>query len=197
MDILILVVAIIDIILSIWNAYASGYNSIILRKAEERNIIDWRITLFSLANQFSLVLAFAGATYGTALLLGYILTLTHHISYQTLIALYSLNSLVFGGLIVFTGIVIAIQSIVSAYYSRRAIDIVTAIYNTIVSIWNVVTYVSNFENLLSAYQSSEEEDRNRALIILALAAIIGIVLTFYAYQLGRKKAIRETGFAKV
>jgi len=197
MNPLILIVAIFDIILSVWNAYASGYNSIILRKAEERNITDWKVTLFTLANQFALVLAFAGATYGTALLLGYFLTAIHYISYQTLIALYSLNSLVFGGLIVFTGIVIAIQSIVSAYYSRRAIDIVTALYNTIVSIWNVLTYISNFESLLSAYRSSDEEDRNRALIILALAAIIGIVLTFYAYQLGRKKAIRELGLVKV
>ncbi len=197
MDALVLLFAIIDIIISVWNAYAAGYNSVILRKLEEKNVTDWRVTLFSLANQFALVLAFAGATYGTALLLGYILTALGYITYSTLIALYSLNSLVFGGLIVFTGIVIAIQSIVQAYYSRKGIDIAVAIYNTIASIWNVIQYISSFEALLGTWQSSEEEDKNRALIILALASIIGIVLTFYAYQLGRKKAVHELHLVKV
>jgi len=188
---------VIDIVISVWNAYASGYNSIILRQLETKNPTDWKISFYSIANQFALVLAFAGATYGTALLLGYVLYALHYIAASTLIALLSLNGLVFGGLIVFTGIVIAIQSIIQAYYTRRGIDILVAVYNIIASIWNVFAYISSFEGLLQGWESSSEEDKNRALIIIAIAVIIGIILTFYAYQMGRKKALAEIGRLRV
>ncbi|AAR39259.1 NEQ415 [Nanoarchaeum equitans Kin4-M] len=188
-----ILIAILDIVLSIWNAYASGYNSVLLRKLEFSN--DWKITLFSIANQFALVLAFAGATYGTAIILGYILMYLHYISYKALIALLSLNNLVFGGLIVFTGIVITIQSIVQASVTKKAIDIGVAIYNTIASLFNLIQYIQAFPALTETWNESEEENKNQALIVLALAAFIGIVLTFYAYKMGREKALKEINYS--
>ncbi len=183
---------ILGIVISVWNAYASGYNSVLLRNYEGKFA-----EFFRLANSFGIVLAFAGATYYTAVILALLGTSLGYVDPLAANALLSLNFLVLGGLLLVSGVVIAIESIIVAYYRRNLLDIAVAGWNILAVLWDAWVYFTNFGRALSVWESSSDNARGNALILLALAAIIGVVITYAAYRLGveRAKSVVVTSIA--
>ena len=99
----------------------------------------------------------------------------------------------FGTLIVFSGIVITIQSILVAYLRRDFWSIIVAIYNTIASIWNIFIYLSSFRYATSIAKKygDDEDNRSKAIIILIISALIAIFLVYTFYKAGKNKAEKE------
>ncbi len=182
-------IMIFNLVISLWNAYASGYNSVILERARHMKFRDF----FTIANSFGLVISFAGATYALSFFLSYLAYKFGYINAEIVALIASYSFLVFGGLIVFSGIIITIESILVAYLRRNFWSILVAIYNTIASVWNIFAYVSSFKyakDIADRY-GSDEDNRTKAIIIIIIAMFIAIFLVYTFYKWGKNKAERE------
>ncbi|NPA38427.1 MAG: hypothetical protein GXN99_01375 [Candidatus Nanohaloarchaeota archaeon] len=179
--------------ISFWNAYATGYNSVILQyyKGKFKEF-------FTIANSFSLVLAFAGAAYYLSYFIAYIMAYLGKISYDVVMLISAYSFVVFGTLLVFTGVVIAIESILIAYLRRDFWSIFVAIYNSLVSILNLYTYFNAIGDAYNLIKGSgdDEDSKNKALMIVLLSAIISIILVYLFYKKGKEKAEKEISHVK-
>jgi len=184
-----ILVMIFNLVISLWNAYASGYNSVILEKTRNMKFRDF----FSIANSFGLVLSFAGATYALSFFLSYLAYALGQINVDVVLLIASYSFIVLGGLIVFSGIVITIESILIAYLKRNFWSVLVAIYNTFASVWNIFVYISSFryaKDIADKY-GSDEDNRVKAIIIIIIAALIAIFLVYTFYKWGKNKAEKE------
>jgi hypothetical protein len=187
-EIFTILIMIFNLLISMWNAYSTGYNSVALQKYRGK-FADF----FQIANSFGLVLSFAGAAYALTYFLSLIASSIGYISSDivTLIAAY--NLLVFGGLLTFSGIIIAVESVLVAYMQRNFWSIAIAIYNSIASIWNVYAYISSFKTATSIIGSFENDNDSKlkAILIIIVAALIAIFLVYGFYKFGKDKALKE------
>lgn len=186
----VIIILLLDFFLSLWNAYASGYNSVALTHYKGKGK-----DLFNISNSFGVVIAFAGSTYVMAIFLSWILSSFHYISNNVVQLILTYNFLVFGGLLLFAGIVITIESIVVAYIRRDFMSVLASIWNVIVSAWNIYVYVSSFRYAIDIAKNlgSDEDNKNNAIIILLIAAVISLFLTYAFYKIGKKKAEKDIG----
>ncbi len=191
MDILTIGIMIFNLLISLWNAYASGYNSVLLERTKKMPFKDF----FNIANSFSLVLAFGGASYSLSFFISLIASSLGYVSQEVALLISAYSFLVFGGLITFAGIVIAIESIIVAYYKRSFWSIGIAIYNTVASIWNLYNYITSFSYVkeIAGQYGSSEDNRTKAIIIIVIAALIALFLVYSFYKIGKKKAEKDIG----
>ena len=191
MDILTISIMIFNLLISLWNAYASGYNSVLLERTKKMPFKDF----FNIANSFSLVLAFGGASYSLSFFISLIASSLGYVSQEVALLISAYSFLVFGGLITFAGIVIAIESIIVAYYKRSFWSIGIAIYNTVASIWNLYNYITSFSYVkeIAGQYGSSEDNRTKAIIIIVIAALIALFLVYSFYKIGKKKAEKDIG----
>lgn len=172
--------------ISIWNAYAAGYN---LGLAKRYNIQGF----LKAAIYAGLGISFAGMAYVLIIILSYIAYTANYITLQTLAFLFAFNFLVFGLLIVVFGIIVAIESIIIAVKTKNIWDIFVAIWNSFASIWNAYTYISGFQtatSIVGSYVGSEESRKDTAAIfvIIVAALLIAFFILYAAYRAGYKKA---------
>jgi len=187
-DIFYILVSILDILISIWNAYNAGKA---LEYMKLNNIeSDWpRMVAYS-----ALILSFAGAAYGNAALLSIVAYYLGYINVYTLLGVLSFSFLVFGFLIILFGIVVTVNSIIVASKTKRFFDILIAIYNSIATIWNVYTYIEGFStafNILKDQFSSEDRNSQGVFILIIIAAVlIAVFMVYGAYKYGRASLYR-------
>jgi hypothetical protein len=186
-----IIIMVFNLLISLWNAYSVGYNSVALQKYKGK-FADF----FQIANSFGLVLAFAGAAYSLAYFLSLIGANLGYLSPQVSVLISAYNLVVFGGLIVFSGIIITIESILIAYLQRNFWSIFIAIYNTIASIWNLYAYISSFKaatGIIDSLGGNDDDSKSKAIAVLILAALISIFLVYGFYKFGKDKAKKEIG----
>ncbi len=189
MEVLTFIIMLINLGIALWNSYAVGYNSVVLQYYKGK-FKDF----FTIANSFGLVLAFAGAAYALSYFLSLILYSLGKISIEIVNLISAYSFLVFGTLIVFSGIVIAIESIIIASMRKDFSSIIVAVYNTLASIFNIYMYLRSFKYAYNLIASNEDEDnKNKALMIIIVAAIFAIILVYIFYKLGKEKAEKELG----
>lgn len=181
--VLAILVLIFDFVLSIWNAYASGYNIGIINKTKQEGFS--KIAAYS-----GLGLAFVGITYVLIVVLSIIAFAVGYIGSATVEYAFAFDFLVFGLMIAGFGLMITIQSILIAAKRRSIGSIFVAIYNVVVEIWDVASYVSGFKQATSILKADREE-RGNALMIVLIAALIGYFITHAAYKHGLNKAMQS------
>lgn len=187
-----IIILIVNTLLSLWNAYSAGYNSIPLKMYKGKGAF-----LYRFANNSALVLSFAGLTYVLMFLFGFIGYWINYIQADILSELIGFNQLVFGGLITFTGIVVAIQSIVIAAKSRDWKSVLIAIFNSLVTIWNVYAYTRSFGYAFStskelfAGAASSNDVRIKVIVIILAAVITAFMIVYGFYKFGQNKAKKE------
>jgi hypothetical protein len=183
LNIFYILIAIFNILISIWNAYNAGKA---LEYMKLNNIeSDWpRMVAYS-----ALILSFAGAAYGNVSLLSIVAYYLGYIDIYTLLGVLSFSFLVFGFLIILFGIVITINSIIVASKTKRFFDIFIAAYNSIATIWNIYAYIRGFSiafNILKNQFSSENRNSQGVFILVVIAAVlIAVFMVYGAYKYGR------------
>ncbi len=182
--ILAIIILVIDFAISIWNAYAGGYNIGILRKQE--NPSD-----FTKAVAWSGVgIAFTGITYVMLVVLSFVALFLGYIDTTTASAVLGFDQLVFGLLIIGFGLMITIQSILIAAQRKNIWSIVVAAFNTIIEIVNIFSYIATFQDSVQMVKgiSGNRQDEQNLVILVILAILIGYFITHAAYKRGLKKA---------
>ena len=183
LDILYILIIIFDILISIWNAYNAGKA---LEYMKLNNIdSDWpRMVAYS-----TLILSFAGASYGNASLLSIVAYYLGYINIYTLLGILSFSFLVFGFLIILFGIVVTVNSIIVASKTKRFFDIFIAIYNSIAVIWDIYSYIEGFStafNILRNQFSNEERNSQGEFVLIVIAAVlIAVFMVYGAFKYGR------------
>lgn len=183
-DILVIVILIFDFGISIWDAYASGYNIGMLRKQQNTSG-------FTVAAAWSGVgLAFAGITYVLLVVLSYLGAYLGYIDPNTAAAVLGFDELVFGLMIIGFGLMITIQSIIIAAKTKNIWSILIAAMNTIFEVLNIITYIETFQQsvqMVKGIAGNRRDEQNFAILVI-LAVIIGYFITQAAYKRGEKKA---------
>jgi hypothetical protein len=100
-----LLILVFDFAVSIWNAYASGYNIGMLRKSGKGGFT--KVAAYS-----GLGLAFVGITYVLIVVLSFIAYAFQYVSIGVVEYVLALDFLVFGLMIIGFGLMVMIQSII-------------------------------------------------------------------------------------
>ncbi len=183
-DILVFVILLFDFGISIWNAYASGYNIGMLRKQQNTSG-------FTVAAAWSGVgLAFAGITYVLLVVLSYVGAYLGYIDPNTAAAVLGFDELVFGLMIIGFGLMITIQSIIIAAKTKNIWSILIAAVNTIFEVLNIIMYIETFQQsvqMVKGIAGNRRDEQNFAILVI-LAVVIGYFITQAAYNRGIKKA---------
>lgn len=188
---------ILNLIISIWNAYISGFNIELIRQVESQpqGVITRGISpLIKIACYCGLLLAFSGTTYAIAIIIGYGALYFEYVSTNVVEILFAYNYLVFGGLITMLGIVITIESVVVAIKTKNKWHILISGWNIFASTWNIIHYISNFgivKGMLESDSSDSDDTKDRAIILLLVAVMISIVIVYATFKVGQKKARSE------
>jgi len=185
-DVLTLLILLFDAIVSVWNAYASGYNIGLLKK-------DYGGGFTRVASYAGLGLAFAGMVYVLVVVLSFLAYFFDYVTEDTVTYALSLNFLVFGALIIGFGLVITIQSVIIASQRRNFWSILTALYNGFAEILDIASYISGFKEAVQA-TSSDKRGSGNALVIILVAVLIGFFIIYGAFRQGYNKGMREAGY---
>ncbi|MGC8687640.1 MAG: hypothetical protein ACP5RM_02995 [Candidatus Micrarchaeia archaeon] len=173
-------ILIFDFVISVWDAYASGYNIGILRKADKGS--------FSLVASYAgLGLGFVGITYVMIIVISLLAYAVGYVGPGVVEYAMAFNFLVFGLLIIGFGTVITIQSIMVAAKRRNFMSIFLAIYNTIALVWDIAIYAEGFRSAVGILKG-DRNDRGNAMIIVLAAVLVAFFITHAAYKRGLKKA---------
>ncbi|MDE1762242.1 MAG: hypothetical protein KGH59_00450 [Candidatus Micrarchaeota archaeon] len=166
--------------ISIWNAYSSGYNITLLRKANAHG--------FTKAAAYSgLGLAFVGMTYVLVIVLAFIAYSAGYVSADTVNYALGFDFLVFGLMIIGFGIMVTIQSIMIAIHRKSIWSILGAVWNVFAIAFDIYTYATSFEEATQLMQGNRE-GRGNALVLVIIALLIAFFIVRTAYGLGAKKA---------
>ncbi|MGC8647732.1 MAG: hypothetical protein ACP5SA_02840 [Candidatus Micrarchaeia archaeon] len=170
----------LDFAISIWNAYASGYNIGILRKGSPSS--------FSKVAAYSgLALAFTGITYVLVVVLSFIAYALQYVGIGVVEYALAFDFVVFGLMIIGFGLMITIQSIELAVKRKSFGSILVAIWNTFAEVWDIASYVEGFKASVSMLKGNRES-RSNALVIVLVAVLIAYFITHAAYKHGLSKA---------
>ncbi len=184
-DILIVIIVAVDFFISIWDAYASGYNLGMIKKNKDTSKFN-KVAAYS-----GLGLGFVGATYVLAIVLGVIALYLGYIGTGTLNFLTSIDFIVLGILIIGFGIVITAQSIMIAAKKKSAWSILIALYNSFAVGFDIFIYIESFKESMGVIKRATRSQRGNAYVILLIAVLIAFVIVHAAYRHGYKKAYPE------
>ncbi len=134
-----------------------------------------------------MILGFVGTTYVLSTVIGFILYSLSYTSGDIL----AVNFLVFGFLITVLGIIITIESVVMAAKRHNLSSILVSIFNIVASIWNVFNYVSNFGAVGDLLRGEDKDSKDYAILIIAVAAVISVIITYLAFHMGMNRGGRE------
>ncbi len=176
-----ILILLFDFGISIWNAYASGYNIGMLKKQGSYS------DLMMAGSYAGLGLAFAGMTYVVAYVLAYFGYYMGYVSYSTYIFTASLDFLVFGLMIIGFGLVVTIQSIAVAIKKRSLGSIFIALYNTAAEIFDIAMYAESFKSSVAAVNGNREGERSGTEILI-VAVLISFIIVHAAYKHGLAKS---------
>ena len=177
---------IIGLLVSFYNAYVAGVNSVVLARME-------RNRLFNLLNKSVLLYSFAASSYYVAIILAEILVRYGYLGSKSVVVLLGYNYYILGGLAILSGLGITAYTILIAWQERSFLSIIIAIFNSFMSVLNLYYYIKALTQLPSFLSFSESEDDNKGNIwlILIAAALIGIMLTNAFYRLGKEHGERR------
>ncbi|MGC8652168.1 MAG: hypothetical protein ACP5UH_02875 [Candidatus Micrarchaeia archaeon] len=180
-SIIIVLILALDFIISIWNAYASGYNIGMLRKAGSTSG-------FSKAAAYSgLALAFTGMTYVLIVVLSALAYALQYVGAGVVEYAMAFDFLVFGLLIVGFGLMVTIQSIIVAAHKRSFGSIAIAIWNTFAEVWDIASYAEGFRASVRMLKANKQS-KTSAYVIVLVALLIAYLITHAAYKHGLRKA---------
>ena len=173
-------VLVLDFVLSLWNAYASGVTWGLLRGQPGHS--------FSKACAVAgLGLAFAGMAYATTIVLSWLAFEVGFLAIWDLLYLVSFDLIVFGAMIIGFGLLITVQSIAIAYRQRNFGSIAIATWNTFSEVWDIATYVQGFQTAATVVKG-DQRDRANLVAVLAVAVAIALVITYFAFRRGLGKS---------
>lgn len=178
--IILLLFVVFDFAISIWNAYASGYNIGMLRRESRKGF-------FKISSYSGLGLAFVGMGYVIIIILSLLAYYLGYASFATVEFAMSFNFLVFGLMIIGFGLIITVQSIIIAAQKKDFWSIAIAIYNTFAEIWDIASYASGFKESVQLLRRNRQGSGN-ALIIIVIALFIAFFIVHAAYRHGYNKA---------
>jgi hypothetical protein len=181
-DILLVLSLLLTFVLSIWNAYASGYNIGMTRKSGTEGFQKY-------ASYSGLGLAFVGMTYVLVTVLSYIGYFFGYVSASTVNYALSFNFIVFGIMIIGFGLMVTIQSIIIAMQRKNILSIIVSIFNVAVEIFDIYSYVEGFKSAASVLSGGSRSNETDTLLIVVIAVLIGYFITYAAYKHGLSKAM--------
>ncbi|MEM0150021.1 MAG: hypothetical protein QXW10_03945 [Candidatus Micrarchaeaceae archaeon] len=178
--ILVAIILVLDFGISVWNAYASGYNIGMVRKLGKGG--------FSKAAAYSgLALALAGMTYVLIVVLSFIAYALQYVGIGVVDYALAFDFLVFGLMIIGFGLMITIQSIIVAAHKKSFGSIAIALWNTFAEVWDIASYVEGFRASVQMLKSNKQSRAN-ALVIVLVALLVAYLITHAAYKHGLSKA---------
>jgi len=175
-----ILILVYDFAISIWNAYASGYDIGMLKKSGKGGFMK-------AAAYSGLGLAFVGMTYVLIVVLSFIAYALQYVSIGVVEYVLALDFLVFGLMIIGFGFMITIESIIVAANRKSFGSIAVAIWNSFVEGFDIGSYVKNFKGTLQIIKS-DREGGGDAYIIIIIALLIAYLITHAAYKHGINKA---------
>lgn len=179
---LLVAILVFDLVLSLWNAYASGVVWGLLRNQPGK-------TFPKVCAVAGLGLAFAGMTYATLIVASYLALLTGFLAPWDFLYLVSFDFLVFGAMIIGFGLVITAQSVAIAYRQRNFGSIAIAGWNVFSEIWDLTIYVDGFRQATGAVKGGGR-DRANVYAILAVAVAVSLLVTIAAFRRGLGRSER-------
>jgi hypothetical protein len=183
MGLLLVLLLIVDIVISLWNAYASGYNIGMIRKSKAKAGALTRAAAYS-----GLGLGFAGIAYVLIMAISYIAYALGYVGAGVVSYAASLNFLVFGFLIIGFGLMVTIQSIAIAVKKRSLFSIVIALWNVFAEVWDIASYVQGFKEATGVIRGNRNS-RNGAIEITLISVLLAFFITHAAYRHGLNKAM--------
>ncbi|HVP93728.1 MAG TPA: hypothetical protein VMS89_00990 [Methanoregulaceae archaeon] len=183
-DIVSVLILIFDLILSIWNAYVSGYNIGLIRKSGGGGFGE-------IVSYAGLCLAFAGAVYVLIVILSFVGYILGYVSNDAVDTAFAYDFLVFGILIIIFGLLVTIQSIIAAS-KKGGWSILGAFYNVFAEVLDISNYVSAFSDTRHMISGNDKDNENVVAIIF-IAVLIGFFIVFAAYKHGYNKAMGIVG----
>ena len=173
-------ILVFDFVVSLWNAYASGVTWGLLRHQPGQR--------FSKACAIAgLGLAFAGMAYATTIVLAWVALLIGFLAPWDFVYLVSFDFLVFGAMIIGFGLLITVQSVTIAWRQRNFGAIAVAAWNTFAEVWDIATYLQGFQTAASVLKGGRQ-DRGNVLAVLLVAVSIALLVTYFAFRAGLRKA---------
>ncbi|MCI4352360.1 MAG: hypothetical protein L3K14_03105 [Thermoplasmata archaeon] len=178
------VILVIDVVISIWNAYAAGLSLTLLKGQSGQNFAK-------AAAVAGLGLAFAGMAYAMLVVFSFIALYVGYLSVVELVVVLSFDFIVFGAMIIGFGLVVTAQSIAIAYRRRSWGSIAVSAWNVFAEVWDITIYVEGFR---AAYSSMSGSGRGRVNLyaVIALALLVAFFVTYAAYRHGVRSAMRAT-----
>ncbi|MCL4373265.1 MAG: hypothetical protein M1360_01115 [Candidatus Marsarchaeota archaeon] len=179
--ILVVLILAFDFVISVWNAYASGYNIGMLRKAGNNSG-------FSRAAAYSgLALALVGMTYVLVVVLSVIAYALQYVGIGVVDYALAFDFLVFGIMIIGFGLMITIQSIIIAAHRKSFGSIAIVLWNTFAEVWDIASYAEGFRASVQMLKANKQSRAN-AYVIVLVALLIAYIITHAAYKHGLRKA---------
>lgn len=176
-----LLILVLDFALSIWNAYASGFNIGLLRKSGQGGFSE-------AASYAGLGLAFVGMAYVLIVVLSFIAYAISYVDISTLQIALGFNFLVLGFLIIGFGLMVTIQSIIIAIQRKNFWSIFAALYNVTVEILDIASYTQGFGESVQMITGGNREEKGNAIIIIVIALLSAFFIVHAAYKHGYNKA---------
>ena len=173
-------IIVVDFVLSLWNAYASGVTWGLLRNQPGKGFSK-------VCAVAGLGLAFAGMAYATTIILSWVALEVGFLAIWDFLYLVSFDLLVFGAMIIGFGLVITAQSITIAYRRRSFGTIAIATWNTFAEVWDIATYAQGFQTAASVVKG-DRRDRANVTAILAVAVAVALIITYFAFRQGIRRA---------
>ncbi len=173
-----IIILVFDFAISVWNAYASGYNIGLIRKGRTS-------TFFKAAAYSGLGLAFVGITYVLVIILSFVAYVLGYIGIGAVEYALAFNFIVFGLMIIGFGFMITVQSIIIAAKRRSIGSILIALWNTFAEVWDIASYIEGFKESVNIIS---KERRGNALVIVVVSLLIAYFITHAAYKHGIRKA---------
>ncbi len=182
--ILTILIIVVDLLISLWNCYAAGYNIGILSKRKKKS------NFAKIASYSGLLLGYVGLAYVFSIIIGFIAYYLGYIGIGVFSGLLSFSFLVFGILIIGFGLLVTIQSIIIAIEKPNIWNILIAIYNVFAESFDIFAYAEGFSEATSVVKREGENLDVYALLIVAV--LIAFFVGHASYKHGYKKAISSS-----
>jgi hypothetical protein len=183
-SILDILIIILDFAISVWNAYASGFNIGMLKKTRGKPSAFQEVSSYA-----GLGLAFIGMSYVLAIVLSFAGASFGYIDPGTVDFILAFDFLVFGILIIGLGIIITIQSIIIASQRKSIGNILGVVWNAFAGAWDIYAYASGFKQSVDILRREDRERETDALIVIIVAVLISFFIVYAAYKHGYNKAL--------
>lgn len=176
---LIAIILVLDFVISLWNAYASGVTLSLIRHQKGH-------TFEKAAGVAGLGLAFSGMAYVLLIVLSALGSVLGLLTLDDLLYVLSFDFLVFGACIIGFGLVVTAQSVAIAWRQRNFGAIGVAAWNVFSEIWDVAIYAEGFRTAAGVVQG-DREDKSTLYALIAVAVGLAFLLTYVAYRQGVRK----------